>query len=164
MLNSDQKTCWRLGEEKPTPNQTGYRAGKSTHSLRKQRLLSTNYPGQAGVRGHEWADRLTSTAAITTSLQLGKTEMLRSSRNFLNTNRPKHYSTDRLKEGGVEKESGQFSTLRGRGRSALNQTNIDTAMKTTTAMMKRKEISISRAPYKSVDQSGGMRYRYGLNC
>ena len=52
--------------------------------------------------------------------------MLRGLRSFLNTDRPEHHSIDRLKERGVEKGSGQRSTLRGRERSVFNQTNIGT--------------------------------------
>ena len=85
-------------------------------SLRLQRLLWICCPGHAGVSGNERADRLASTADITSGLQLGKAEVLKSLRNFLNMGRPEHHSTDRLKERGVEKGSGQLSTLRGRER------------------------------------------------
>ena len=39
--------------------------------------------------------------------------MLRGLRNFLNTDRPEHYSIDRLKERGEEKGTGAHSTLQG---------------------------------------------------
>ena len=55
------------------------------HSLRLQRLLWIYCPGQAGVSGNERADRLASTADITSGLQLGRAEVLRSLRNFLNS-------------------------------------------------------------------------------
>ena len=67
-------------------------------------------PGHAGVSGNERADRLASTADITSGLQLGRAEVLRGLRNFLNTDKPEHHSNDRLKET-VEKGSGQHSTL-----------------------------------------------------
>ena len=54
---------------------------------------------------NEWADRLASTADITSGLQLGRAEVLRGLRNFLNMDRPEHHSIDRLKERGVEKEA-----------------------------------------------------------
>ena len=89
------------------------------HSLRLQRLLWIYCPGHAGVSGNERADRLASTADITSGLQLGRAEVLRGLRNFLNMDRPEHHSTDRLKERGVEKGSGRHSTLQGRERSVF---------------------------------------------
>ena len=44
------------------------------HSLRLQRLLWIYCPGHAGVSGNERADRLASTADITSGLQLGRAE------------------------------------------------------------------------------------------
>ena len=96
------------------------------HSLRLQRLLWIYCPGHAGVSGNERADRLTSTADITSGQQFGTAEVLRGLRNFLNIDRPEHHSIDRLKERGVEKVSGQHSTLQGQERSVFNQTNTGT--------------------------------------
>ena len=59
-------------------------------------------PGHARVSGNERADRLASTADITSGLQLGRAEVLRGWRNFLNMDRPQHHSIDHLKERGVE--------------------------------------------------------------
>ena len=50
-------------------------------------------------------DRLASSADITAGLQLGRAEVLRGLRNFLNMDRPEHHSIDRLVERGVEKGS-----------------------------------------------------------
>ena len=96
------------------------------HSLRLQRLLWIYCPGHAGVSGNERAVKLASTADITSGLQLGRAEVLRGLRNFLNMDRLEHHSTERPKETGVEKGSGRHSTLRGRKRSLFNQTNIGT--------------------------------------
>ena len=46
------------------------------HSLRLQRLLWICCPGHAGVSGNERADRLASTADITSGLRLGRAEVL----------------------------------------------------------------------------------------
>ena len=46
------------------------------HSLWLQRLLWIYCPGHAGFSGNEWADRLASTADITSGLQLGRAEVL----------------------------------------------------------------------------------------
>ena len=55
----------------------------------------------------ERADKLVSTADITTSLQLDKAEVLRCSRNFLNKDRPEQKSVAILKEREVEKSGGR---------------------------------------------------------
>ena len=100
--------------------------GTQPCSLRLQRLLWIYCPGHVGVSGNERADRLASTEDITSDLQLGRAEMLRGLRNFLNTDKPEHHSIDRLKERGVEKGSGRHSNLQGRERSVFNQANIGT--------------------------------------
>ena len=94
------------------------------HSLRLQRLLWIYCPGHAGVSRNERADGLASTVNITSGLQLGRAEVLRVLRNFLNMDRPEHHSIDRLKERGVVNGSGRYSTLHGRERSVFNQVNI----------------------------------------
>ena len=106
-------------------------------SLRLQRLLWIYCPGHAGVSGNEQADRLASTADITSGLQLGRAEVLRGLRNFLSTDKPEHHSIDRLKERGVEKGSGRHSTLQGRERSVFNQTNIGTVSRATLGRLLR---------------------------
>ena len=68
------------------------------HSLQLQRLLWICCLGHAGVSGDEWADRLAGTADIASGLQIGRAEMLRGLRNFLNMDRPEHHSIDHLKE------------------------------------------------------------------
>ena len=83
----------------------------AVYSLQLQRLLWIYCPSHVGVSGNGRADRLASTADITSGLQLDRAEVLRGSRNFLNTDKPEHHSIDRLKERGVEKGSGQHSTL-----------------------------------------------------
>ena len=110
------------------------------HSLRLQRLLWIYSPGNAGVSGNERTDRLASTADITSALQLGRAEVLRGLRNFLNTNRPKHHSTDRLKKRGVEKGSCRHSTLQGRERSVFNQANIGTVSRATVGRLLRNGV------------------------
>ena len=107
------------------------------HSLRLQRLLWIYCPGHAGVSGNERADRLASTADITSGLQLGRAEVLRGLRNFLSTDKPEHHSIDRLKERGVEKGSGRHSTLQGRERSVFNQTNTGTVSRATLGRLLR---------------------------
>ena len=59
----------------------------AVHSLRLQRLVWIYCPGCTGVSGNERAGRLASTADITSGLQLGRAEVLRGLRNFLNMDR-----------------------------------------------------------------------------
>ena len=87
--------------------------------------------------GMNRADRLASTADITSGLQLGRAEVLRGLRNFLNTDKREHHSTNRLKERGVEKGSGRHSTLQGRERCVFNQTNIGTVSRATLGRLLR---------------------------
>ena len=107
------------------------------HSLQLQRLLWIYCLGHAGFSGNERADRLASTADITSGLQLGRAEVLRGLRNFLSTDKPEHHSIDRLKERGVEKGSGRHSTLQGWERSVFNQTNIGTVSRATLGRLLR---------------------------
>ena len=103
----------------------------AVHSLRLQSLLLIYCPWYAGVSGNERADRLASTADITSGLQLGRAEDLRGLSNFLNMDRPEHHSTGLLKERGVAKGSGRHATLQGRERSVFNQTNIGIVSRAT---------------------------------
>ena len=68
---------------------------------------------------------------------VGRAEVLRGLRNFLSTDKPEHHSIDRLKERGVEKESGRHSTLQGRELSVFNQTNIGTVSRATLGRLLR---------------------------
>ena len=107
------------------------------HSLRLQRRLWIYYPEHAGVSGNERADRLANTGDITSGLQLGRAEVLRDFRNYLNTDKPAHHSIDRLKERGVEKGSSRYSTIQGRERSVFNQTDIGTVSRATLGRLLR---------------------------
>ena len=100
-------------------------------------LLWIYCPGHAGVSGNDRADRLASTTDITSGLQLGRAEVLRDLRNFLNMDRPEHHSIHRLKERGVEKGSGRHFTLQGRERSVFNQTNIGTVSRAALGRLLR---------------------------
>ena len=101
------------------------------------KLLWIYCPGHAGVSGNERADKLASAADITSGLQLGRAEVLRGLRNFLNTDKPEHHSTDHLKERGVEKGSSRHSTHQGRERSVFNQANIGTVSRATLGRLLR---------------------------
>ena len=111
---------------------------KVMHSLQLQRRLWIYCPGHTGVSGNERADKLASTADITSGLQLGRVAVLRGLRNILNTDKPEHHSIDRLTERRVEeKGSGRHATLQGRERSVFNQTNIGNVSRATLRRMLR---------------------------
>ena len=107
------------------------------HSHAQSSATKTSVDLHAGVSASERADRLASTGDITSGLQLGRAEVLRGLRNFLNTDRPEHHSIDHLKERGVEKGSGRHSTLQGRERSVFNQANIGTVSRATLGRLLR---------------------------
>ena len=64
------------------------------HSLRIPRLLWIYCPGHAGASGNERAERLASTAYITSGLHLGRAKVLRGLRNFLNMDKLEHRFND----------------------------------------------------------------------
>ena len=94
-----------------------------------QKLPWVYCPGHAGVKGNEEADRLAGKAALTSGLLLGRSEVLRSLRHYLRAQSPGHHT--RLEERGVERGSARRSSLKGRERAVVNQTNIGTVSKAT---------------------------------
>ena len=95
-------------------------------------------PGHAGVKGNERADTLAGRADIKEGLVLGKTEVLRQYRHILQANTtPEHHSIGRLQDRGVERGSGRWSTLKGRDRAIINQTNVGTVSLATLGRLLR---------------------------
>ena len=88
-------------------------------------------PGHGGVKGSDLADRLAGKATLTSGLLLGRSEVLRSLRHYLRAQSQGHHTTDRLEERGVERGSVRRSSLRGRERAIVSQTNIGTISKAT---------------------------------
>ena len=117
--------------------------GTQPCSLRIQRLLWISCPGHAGVSGNEGADRLASTADITSGLQLGRAEVFTGLINFLNMDRPDHHSVDRPKERGVEKGSGRHSTLQGQERSVFNQADNGSVSRASFGRLLRARMGFS---------------------
>ena len=58
-----------------------------------------------------------------------KIEVLRNSRHYLRAQSPRHHSIDRLEERGVKRGSTRRSSLKGRDRAIVNQTNTGTVSK-----------------------------------
>ena len=63
-----------------------------------RKLLWVYYPGHAGVKGNNRADRLAGKATLTSGLLLGRSEVLKSFRNYLRAQSQGHYTIDRLEE------------------------------------------------------------------
>ena len=87
------------------------------------------YAGHAGVKGNDRAERLAGKAAITSSLLLEKSEVVRSLRHYLRAQSQGHHTINRLEETGVERGSARRSSLKGRERAIINQMNIGTVSK-----------------------------------
>ena len=84
-------------------------------SLRLQILPLICCLDHAGARRNEQADRRQSMVDIMDILLLDRADVLKSLRNFVNINRPEHFSTDCLKERGVENASGCCSAFQSQG-------------------------------------------------
>ena len=82
-------------------------------------------PEHAGVKGNDRADRLAGKAVLTSGLLLGRSEMLRS---YLRA-QSRHHTIGRLEERDVERGSARRSSLKGRERAIVNQTNIGSVLK-----------------------------------
>jgi hypothetical protein len=102
-----------------------------------RKILWVYCPGHAGVKGNDRADRLAGKATITGGLRLGRSEVVRSLRHYLRAQSQGHHTIDRLEERGVERGSAQRSSLRGRERAIVNQTNIGTVSRATLGKLLR---------------------------
>ena len=67
----------------------------------------------------------------TSGLRLGRSKMLRSLRHYLRAQSQEHLTTDGPDERGVERESTRRSSLKGRERAIVSQTNIGAVSKAT---------------------------------
>ena len=74
------------------------------------------------MKGNDRADRLAGKATFTSGLLLGS-EVLRSLRHYLRAQSQGRHTIDRLEERGVERGSARRSSLKGRERAIVNQTN-----------------------------------------
>ena len=81
------------------------------------------YAGHAGVKGNDRAERLAGKAAITSSLLLEKSEVLRSLRHYLRAQSQGHHTIDRLEERGVERGSARRSSFKGQERAIIMQSH-----------------------------------------
>ena len=97
-------------------------------------------PEHAGAKGTDRVDRLANKATIASGLRLGRSEVLRSFKLYLRTQSHEHHNIDRLEERGIERGSARRSSLKGRERTVVNQTNIGTVSKATLGKLPRSGI------------------------
>ena len=110
-----------------------------------QKLLWVYCPKHTGVKGNDQADTLAGIATLTDGLRLGRSEVLRSLRYYLRAQSQGHRTIDRLEERGMERGSVRRSSLKGRERTVVNQTNIGTVSKATLGKLLRDEVERIRA-------------------
>ena len=105
-----------------------------------RKLLWVYCPAHAGIKGNDRADRLAGKATITSGLSLGRSEVLRYLKHYLCAQSQGHHSIDRLEERGVEIGSAGQSSLKGRERAIVSQTNIGNVSEVTLGKLLRKEV------------------------
>ena len=96
-----------------------------------RKLLWVYCPGHAGVKGNDRAERLAGKATLTRGLLQGRSEVLRILRHYLRAQSQGHHTVDRLEERGVKRGSARRSSLKGRERAIVSQTNTGTVLKAT---------------------------------
>ena len=84
------------------------------------------------------ADRLAGNATLTSGLLLGRSEVLRSLRHYLRAQSQGRHTINRLEERIVERGSARQSSLKGRERAIVNQTDIATVSKATLRKLLRE--------------------------
>ena len=69
-------------------------------------------------------------ATLTSRLLLGRSEVLRSLRHYLQAQSQGHHTIDCLEERGIERGTAWQSSLKGQEKAIVSQTNIGTVSKT----------------------------------
>ena len=105
------------------------------------KLLWTYCSGYAGVKGNDRADRLAGKAATTSgSVRLRRPEVLRSLRHYCGHKGSKDLTPSIAWRRGVERAGyARRSSLKGRGKTIVNQTNIGTISKATVGKLLWRE-------------------------
>ena len=103
----------------------------------EQSLTKAIHTQHARVKGNDRGDRLLGKAALTSGFLLGRSEVLRSLRHYLRAQSQRH-NIDRLEERGVERGSARRSSLKGRERAIVSQTNTGIVSKATLGKLLRE--------------------------
>ena len=107
-------------------------------NIHLRKLLWVYFIGHAVVKVSK--DKLAGKATLISTLLLGRCEVLGNLRHYLRVQSRGHNTIDRLKERGVERESARRSSLKGRERAIVNQTNIGTVLKATLGKLLRDRV------------------------
>ena len=91
----------------------------------------TSCPEYAGMKANDRTDRMASKATPTSGSLVGRAEVLRSLRHYLQAQSQGHHSIDRLEERGVETGSARRFSLKGRESAIVNRKNKQTISKAT---------------------------------
>ena len=91
-----------------------------------RKLLWVYCPEHAGVKGNDRAKR-----------RAGRSAVLRSLRHYLRAQSQGHHTIDRLEERGVERGNARRSSLKGRERASVSETNIGTVSKAALVKLLR---------------------------
>ena len=105
-----------------------------------RKLLWVYCPGHSGMKGNDRSDRLAGKATLTSSLLLGRSATLRSLRHYMRVQSQGYHTIDHLEERGVERGSARRSSLKGRERAIVNQTNTGTVSKATLGKLLRDSV------------------------
>ena len=113
--------CSESGVTALQPNQQVYGMGISDWNvsmvdIHLRKLLCVYCPGHAGVKRNDRADRLLCKATLTNGFLLGRSEVVRSLRDYLRAQSQGHHTIDRLEDRGVERGSARRSSSKGRER------------------------------------------------
>ena len=98
------------------------------------------------MKGNDRADGQAGKATLTSGSLLGRSEVLRSLRHYLRVQSHGHHTIDRLEERGVERRRARRSSVKGRERAMVSQTNIGTVSKATLGKCVRVEVAVLCSP------------------
>ena len=98
---------------------------------RQETRRARPYSALKRVEENDRADGLAGKATLARGSLLGRSEVLRSLRRQLQAQSQGHHTIDCLEKSGVERGSARRSSLKGRERAIVNQTNIGTVSKAT---------------------------------
>ena len=104
-----------------------------------RKLLWMCCPKHAWNKENDRADRLVGKATITGGFRLGRSDVLRSLRHYLQAQSQGHHTIDRLEERGVDRGSARRSSLKEGQRVIISQTkrNTGTVSKATMGKLPR---------------------------